>query len=104
MRLAMIAIRTGAAPTLVASREILVDALWAATLPEDDVEHITVRIRPDHIAVGIWMKAVSGTDPATTADALVTRAVDMSPLLRNGSTTAARNIRIPHLPREGHSL
>ncbi|MFC4072302.1 hypothetical protein [Actinoplanes subglobosus] len=70
----------------------VLDTVWAAVLPEDVVEHVSVRILRSEIVVGVFAAAMDAERLRVVALDLVTRACEMSPLLRDGIVCRHRSV------------
>ena len=79
------------------SPALLADVIWAAARPGDRLEHVTVRIRHDEKAIGIFIGGRGDPDPEIVVPELLRRACEMSPLLLTWNVTATRHIPIPGL-------
>ncbi|BEL09336.1 hypothetical protein Q0Z83_075270 [Actinoplanes sichuanensis] len=92
MRLAMVSILPAGDLVLPVSEAVVLDTVWAAVLPEDAVEHLSVRVLQCEIVVGVFAVTVDAEWLRAVALNLVTRACRMSPLLRDGIVGRHRNV------------
>jgi hypothetical protein len=92
MRLAMVSIVPSGDLVLPVNEAAVLDTIWAAVLPEDLVEHVSVRVLQCEIVVGVFAAMVDAERLRTIALDLVTRACEMSPLLRGGITCRNRSV------------
>lgn len=95
MRLAMVSIVPRGDLALDVNEATVLDTVWAAVLPEDAVEHVSVRILRSEVVVGVFAAAVDAERLRAVALGLVTRACEMSPLLRDA--TVCRHRIVPDL-------
>ncbi|WP_433793913.1 hypothetical protein [Actinoplanes sp. CA-252034] len=92
MRLAMVSIVPAGDLVLPVSEAVVLDTIWAAVLPEDGVEHLSVRVLQCEIVVGVFAVTVDAERLRTVAIDLVSRAAEMSPLLRGGIVGRYRDV------------
>jgi hypothetical protein len=103
MQLAIVTIVTNHDRAAAITESILVDLIWAAALPGDSIEHVSVRLIPRRMVVGVFAKAVSEAQLCTVARALVTRACEQSKLLRGGTVHDPADVSIRGLIRPGRN-
>lgn len=88
MRLTRITVRTVADDRAA----LIVDAIWAAARPEDRLEHVSVEVGSDAVAIGIF----TGGDGPGTAEAAVRRLMErvcaMSTIVRSSNVGDVRDV------------
>jgi hypothetical protein len=94
MRLAQIEITTRKASFPEPGAPALTDAVWALVRPEDAVEHIAVRLRPQLILLGVFIKTADREWSRTTALALARRVCATSPALRDWAVSQAHDVAL----------
>jgi hypothetical protein len=97
MRMVLIVIATSKDSALQVNDAAVTDALWAAALPQYSIEHISVKVRPREIAVGVFATTMDDALLRRIARDMVKRACAMSPLLREATVHASTTIPIPEI-------